>query len=135
MFIKSNKVAQTPPMGWNSWDCFAANVTEEQLMANARYMRDHLKDHGWQYVVCDIQWSEPLAGTEEGEYRPFATLCLMNTAARSRLKTASPAARAARALGRLPMKSTRWVSNSASILCAAFRARRSMPICPSLGQR
>lgn len=29
MFIKSNKVAQTPPMGWNSWDCFAANVTEE----------------------------------------------------------------------------------------------------------
>lgn len=76
MFIKSNKVAQTPPMGWNSWDCFAANVTEDQLMANARYMRDHLKDHGWQYVVCDIQWSEPLAGTEEGEYRPFATLCL-----------------------------------------------------------
>ena len=63
-------------MGWNSWDCFAANVTEEQLMANARYIRDHLKDHGWQYVVCDIQWSEPLAGTEEGEYRPVATLCL-----------------------------------------------------------
>lgn len=76
MFIKSKNAAQTPPMGWNSWDCFAANVTEEQLMANARYIRDHLKDHGWQYVVCDIQWSEPLAGTEEGEYRPFATLCL-----------------------------------------------------------
>ena len=63
MFIKSKNAAQTPPMGWNSWDCFAANVTEEQLMANARYMRDHLKDHGWQYVVCDIQWSEPLDGT------------------------------------------------------------------------
>ena len=26
--------------------------------------------------MCDIQGSEPLAGTEEGEYRPFATLCL-----------------------------------------------------------
>ena len=76
IFQKSRNVAQTPPMGWNSWDCFAANVTEEQLMANARYVRDHLKAHGWQYVVCDIQWSEPLAGTEEGEYRPFAALCL-----------------------------------------------------------
>lgn len=69
-------VAMTPPMGWNSWDCYAANVTEEQLLANAAYMSRHLRPYGWQYVVCDIQWSEPLAGTENCEYRPFAPLCM-----------------------------------------------------------
>lgn len=73
-FYPKDHAALTPPMGWNSWDCYAAAVTEEQLLANARYMRDHLKEHGWEYVVCDIQWSEPLAGTEEGEYRAFAPL-------------------------------------------------------------
>ena len=42
-----NDVAKTPPMGWNSWDCFGAGVNEEQLMANAEYMRDNLKEYGW----------------------------------------------------------------------------------------
>ena len=63
-------------MGWNSWDCYAANVTEEQLLSNAKYMKQHLLSHGWNYVVCDIQWSEPGAGTGEGEYRPMASLCM-----------------------------------------------------------
>jgi hypothetical protein len=63
-------------MGWNSWDCYAASVTEEQLLQNAEYMRKNLLSHGWEYIVCDIQWSEPLAGTESGEYRPFAPLCM-----------------------------------------------------------
>jgi hypothetical protein len=61
-------------MGWNSWDCYAAAVTEEQLLRNAEYMRDRLLAHGWEYIVCDIQWYEPLAGTGRGEYRPFAFL-------------------------------------------------------------
>jgi hypothetical protein len=61
-------------MGWNSWDCYAAAVTEEQLLRNAEYMREHLLSHGWEYLVCDIQWYEPRAGTEDGEYRPFAEL-------------------------------------------------------------
>ncbi len=55
------KLALTPPMGWNSWDCYGAAVNEEQLLANADYMAEHLKDYGWEYVVCDIQWSEPTA--------------------------------------------------------------------------
>ena len=67
-----NDVAKTPPMGWNSWDCFGAGVTEEQLMANAEYMRDNLKDYGWKYVVCDIQWSEPTA--HSCQYHNFAEL-------------------------------------------------------------
>jgi alpha-galactosidase len=48
-------------MGWNSWDCYGAGVTEEQLLGNAEYMAEHLKPFGWQYIVCDIQWYEPKA--------------------------------------------------------------------------
>jgi hypothetical protein len=63
-------------MGWNSWDCYAAAVTEEQVLQNAEYMWKNLLSHGWEYAVCDIQWYEPLAGTGQGEYRHFAALCM-----------------------------------------------------------
>ncbi len=56
-----NLCALTPPMGWNSWDCFGNAVNEEQLLQNALYMKEHLLAYGWEYVVCDIQWSEPSA--------------------------------------------------------------------------
>ncbi|MDO4739668.1 MAG: glycoside hydrolase family 27 protein, partial [Eubacteriales bacterium] len=75
MFDKNN-AALTPPMGWNSWDCYAAGVNEEQLLGNAEYMAAHMKEYGWEYVVCDIQWSDPLAGTTPAEYIPLTTLCL-----------------------------------------------------------
>ncbi|MDR3173674.1 MAG: glycoside hydrolase family 27 protein [Treponema sp.] len=71
-----DQCALTPPMGWNSWDCYAATVTEEQLLQNAEYMQKNMRAFGWEYIVCDIQWYEPLAGTGEGEYRPFAPLCM-----------------------------------------------------------
>ena len=49
--------AQTPPMGWNSWDCYYSSVTEKEVMQNARYMVDNnLVQHGWEYVVVDIRW-------------------------------------------------------------------------------
>ena len=48
--------ASTPPMGWNSWDCFGPTVTEQEVKANADYMADHLKKFGWQYIVVDIRW-------------------------------------------------------------------------------
>jgi len=73
---KKDQYAKRPPMGWNSWDCYAATVTEKQLLENAEYMQKNLLFCGWEYIVCDIQWYEPLAGTEEGEYRPFAKLCM-----------------------------------------------------------
>lgn len=59
--LKKNLVALRPPMGWNSWDCYGAAVNEEQLMGNAEYIAENLKDYGWEYVVCDIQWYEPNA--------------------------------------------------------------------------
>ncbi|UYQ95827.1 NPCBM/NEW2 domain-containing protein [Chitinophaga horti] len=48
--------AATPPMGWNSWDCFGPTVTEAEVKANADYMAKHLKSSGWDYVVVDIRW-------------------------------------------------------------------------------
>jgi alpha-galactosidase len=48
--------ATTPPMGWNSWDCFGPTVTEQEVRANADYMAVHLKRFGWQYIVVDIRW-------------------------------------------------------------------------------
>lgn len=48
--------ATTPPMGWNSWDCYGPTVVEDEVKANADYMAEHLKDYGWEYIVVDIRW-------------------------------------------------------------------------------
>ena len=49
--------AMTPPMGWNSWDCYYSTVTEDIVLQNAQYMADHnLQKYGWEYVVVDIRW-------------------------------------------------------------------------------
>jgi len=48
--------AKTPPMGWNSWDCYGSTVTEAEVKTNADYMAANLKKLGWQYVVVDIRW-------------------------------------------------------------------------------
>lgn len=71
---QKDRAALKPPLGWNSWDCYGPAVNEEQLLGNARYMSEHLKQHGYQYVVCDIQWYEPEAGA--GDYNKFAQLCM-----------------------------------------------------------
>ena len=63
-------VAPTPPMGWNSWDCFATTVTEAQTRAHADIMADKLVRFGWNYVVVDIQWYEP--GATGYDYRKGA---------------------------------------------------------------
>lgn len=63
-----------PPMGWNSWDCYGAGVTEDELLGNAEFMLDRLKQYGYQYVVCDIQWYEPAA--KGNVYNNFADLCM-----------------------------------------------------------
>ena len=64
--------AATPPMGWNSWDCYGAAVNEEQTRASTDFMADKMAKLGWQYVVVDIQWYEPLA--QGFDYRKDAVL-------------------------------------------------------------
>ena len=64
--------AETPPMGWNSWDCYGAGVWESNVIENADYMAQFLKPHGWDIITIDIQWYEPLAHTTA--YRRGAVL-------------------------------------------------------------
>ena len=71
---RNGMIAQYPPMGWNSWDCFGAAVTEEQVRRNAEYMAKHLKEYGWEYVVVDIQWYQPTASSHA--YEPFSQLTM-----------------------------------------------------------
>lgn len=55
----AQKNAPAPPLGWNSYNCFGATVEEKEVKANADYMAEKLKKHGWQYVVVDFCWSYP----------------------------------------------------------------------------
>ena len=91
--MDKDNVALTPPMGWNSWDCYGPAVNEEQLLGNAQYMAGHLKEYGWEYVCCDIQWSEPTAGKVSASCPPWS---------------GSPPPRGARALGPSRRNSTTW---------------------------
>ncbi len=72
--LDQRSLAPTPPMGWNSWDSFGTTVTEDEVKANAGYMASRLKSHGWQYIVVDIQWSDPNAKAHG--YRPNAELVM-----------------------------------------------------------
>ena len=67
-------IANTPPMGWNSWDCYGTSVTEDAVRANADYMAAHLKQYGWEYVVVDIQWA--YWDARNHAYTPFADLTM-----------------------------------------------------------
>jgi alpha-galactosidase len=52
-----NGLARTPPMGWNSWNKFACNVSEELIRSVADAMvTTGMRDAGYQYVVIDDCW-------------------------------------------------------------------------------
>ena len=73
-----NDFAPTPPMGWNSYDYYDTTVNEEQVKANADYMAAHLKRHGWEYIVIDIEWYAIGAGSRRDEYQyiPFGEVAM-----------------------------------------------------------
>jgi len=52
-----NGLAKTPPMGWNSWNKFACNVSEDLIKQVADAMvANGMKDAGYQYIVIDDCW-------------------------------------------------------------------------------
>ena len=56
-FVVGDRIALTPPMGWNSWNCFAQDVSQAKVEAAADAMvSSGLVDHGWQYVNVDDCW-------------------------------------------------------------------------------
>lgn len=73
MRMKQGACADTPPMGWNSYDYYDTTVNEEQVKANADYMAAHLKACGWEYIVVDIEWYAYDVGSKRDQYQyiPF----------------------------------------------------------------
>jgi alpha-galactosidase len=52
-----NGLARTPPMGFNTWNKFACNVSEELIKGVADAMASNgMRDAGYQYVVIDDCW-------------------------------------------------------------------------------
>ncbi len=64
-------LALTPPMGWNSYDNFGGGVNEAQVLETARTVADRLERVGWQYVVIDYLWFEPVAGARPPQRKPL----------------------------------------------------------------
>ena len=51
-------LAKKPPMGWNSWNTFGANISEQLIMEIADTMVEKgYRDAGYEYVVIDDCWS------------------------------------------------------------------------------
>src|SRR6476660_8327106 len=80
-----SQLAQTPPMGWNSYNCFGSAVHEDEVKSNADYVAANLKQYGWQYIVVDFLWAydNPPGSTignpfqkqlEDGSYVPWLTM-------------------------------------------------------------
>ena len=54
---QSAELASTPPMGWNSWNKFACNVSEELIKGAAdALVTSGMKDAGYNYIVIDDCW-------------------------------------------------------------------------------
>ena len=47
-------------MGWNSYDTYGDSVTEAEVLANAGYMKAKLLPYGWNYVIVDFRWYDPV---------------------------------------------------------------------------
>ena len=59
------RIALTPPMGWNSWNVWGLSVTQERIYAAAKaFVARGLADHGWTYINIDDGWEIPGASKE-----------------------------------------------------------------------
>ena len=68
--VIGERIALTPPMGWNSWNCWARDVTQEQVLSSARAMVESgLVNHGWTYINIDDGWQ----GRRGGRYNAIQT--------------------------------------------------------------
>ena len=63
--VVGEKIALTPPMGWNSWNCWAEAVDQEKVLKSARAFVDKgLVNHGWTYINIDDTWQGKRAGKD-----------------------------------------------------------------------
>ena len=65
-----DKLALTPPLGWNSWNCWGLSVSDSNIRAAADAMVESgLIEHGWTYINIDDGWEAP-ERTANGELLP-----------------------------------------------------------------
>ena len=71
--VCGDQIALTPPMGWNSWNCFAGAVSEEKVKGAADAMvKSGLINHGWTYINVDDFWQNHRDSDDKtlrGEFR------------------------------------------------------------------
>jgi alpha-galactosidase len=59
-----DKIALTPPMGWNSWNCWAWVVDQDKVLRSTRALvSSGLINHGWTYVNIDDTWQGERGGS------------------------------------------------------------------------
>lgn len=72
----NNNSAQTPPMGWSSWNTFRNHIDQELIMETARAMKDSgLADAGYQYINLDDCWQSSVRDSDgklQGDLRKFS---------------------------------------------------------------
>jgi len=57
--VVGNKISLTPPLGWNSWNCWGLTVSDEKVRQSALEMKSSgLIDHGWSYINIDDGWED-----------------------------------------------------------------------------
>lgn len=55
--VIGDQIALTPPMGWNSWNCWGLSVDQEKVFASAKvFVEKGLADHGWAFINIDDGW-------------------------------------------------------------------------------
>ena len=61
--VVGEEIALTPPMGWNSYNCFGVRVTQDKALRAARALIAHgLDRHGWTYINLDDGWQGRRSG-------------------------------------------------------------------------
>lgn len=52
-----DQIMLTPPMGWNSWNCWGLSVDQEKVVQSAHVFKDKgLMNHGWAFINIDDGW-------------------------------------------------------------------------------
>ncbi len=57
--IVGDVISLTPPMGWNSWNCWGLSVSDKKVRQSADAMvSSGLINHGWSYINIDDGWED-----------------------------------------------------------------------------
>ncbi len=65
--VIGDKIALTPPMGWNSWNCWGDSVSQDKMLRSAKALVEKgLNQHGWSYINIDDGWQGPRGGDFKG---------------------------------------------------------------------